>query len=1595
MEDPIKSLLTSMGWTCDDLLQKLQEYKNSNTEEKNTTTPKTNAATEDVQNKQRSSDTTTNHTSETKTNSQPNEEHIFKKPAIPPIRWSKTFRLMNRKKLKLMHLRKTKVVRKYRNRYHNNKQKDTEYSPEDTEKEKECHKDDDEVRSQIKLQLELLRNRKKSTPISTLVDKDFINRATPESRKKRLTSVENKCEEETEEKAENEQIAVSNLEDVLQISDESGIMIVDVIGGYKSPPSYEPSLETHPDDTNTETGEEIDQITAPKDDLREMQATDASTNAITLTKTHNITKIKGWRNKKFLLADNEPVTPKNTSNYFEPVPCCSNAVIPYSESTYSAREQSQKVENGSNTIQKQDNLKSAFVSNALDEFLNEHSQLNISYEVPKLEAEQGITQNFTDTSLPAAIEQPFAVNHVESETETKKEETYKPKTLAEKRKLLKKDESTQNSASKATNNSESIKNETETSREMHYSTIYYSYKNTKLRIPVRQPETAPLYLNKAKSRASRRRGKTYMYVPFKRDVKYCTNKKPSLLKSLEKPKTAAVFYKPGPLRMKQSLQNLKSMKDWRTVIKSLPKVTLEVTPEFGKPFDPKISHFLDFEDAVIDSERLEFALSALKPKGSAETTQTFRFPVPYVHKQKFVLMREPVTALPQIESSTVAKSEKIADVIKEVINDLITAIETSEMSDSLIKEDDRKPNEHENFVKPMLPISKNVGAIIKHSKRSSKTCMELKRLSVKVIDVEVVGNKHDGTCTKPFCQLGCVCGSLECTPPLMLHCGQVNCMFECKCGYNESKIGDDNIIKLPVGTDLLSASTVSHLEDEAKKNLAPVEREFTQTVIQANDQTIVLGSGTRYRKRRPTKAPKKYSDFLDPTVFESVQDAKLQCVMRDIYERLCAVKLTRLKLDNVIPFCLVHNLYDCHCNFTATFEVTKPKRSATSVVTSSVAIKRPKPVLNKGPNCCLRTIPPKPVLYKGPTCCSRTMQVRTAHYKIRNSKPEYIPQLKKLLKEKEKGMSLFGDTLEAETATDAEIKLVTYTNTSNKRKRKQEIEVRKDDETDIVLTRNKKQKIVIQPKEKTCISVPQKQVVQPEQSSNPATKKPPLHKLSIKNLIDFDASKKELLAPTHLLKKEFLQLLGKKIDNTQFRLLPWSVLAERYQQGMLQVWFSPLSTSTKIIVTEDNQCPYNSYVNITNFEQTYNKHLIRVDIVRWLVSKSVPGNKNPSNIFAILTFRKTNWEICGICEKNGVVTKDKSDAMSISLINASASSDESAIQKREGVFKHKTVDGSRKYIPLINEEFCYRRLTIKQHDDEDPSHLDKNNVFLRLPLPSIGETHKWYMLHLKTGYSYISFPRNSYTIRHKDLLKAISVAKENGKTVVLKSEELHKHYSHLHFGIYAVPDYDDKIFIGPYLINEKRAVETLGFVSDNKSVLVKTDLYYKMTGQGKRCSGRWLIPAATESAETVTNKVVKSPPSILRGRSLLKSNMLVQSKSTEAEKPEIESTKAQSSHDTINNTLNNIAKDKQKISVDSQDPNSITIDSDDDVLIVNNEQPVYQSANRKYIITNVHALGYVEAYQFKDTKVIDVKWPYSKNIKRYSKPEDAIRLFER
>lgn len=846
----------------------------------------------------------------------------------------------------------------------------------------EPKKDEEEVRNLLRMQISQLRNKKKIDVITSTIDKNMLNRTVPESRKKKRkisTDLGNenpfkKIAVEGEESKKK-----TNLDDaVLSHEHDSEFLIIDVVGGYKSPEHEKSS------------------IIEPECQKRKIINEHLDGEPIHLTKTKNYTDVKGWKHKKIAVPSVEAETPTRVSFFDEAVPSCSYTDL-----------EIEKVEVAPCAVPKvEKNIKSAFESNLLDQFLVEHSQLNISYEVPKLDAEENISQNFNDLLIPLKTCDASLDKNQDFSEDRRSIETYKPKTLAEKRKMIEK-----------TEKRKVVKREVSSGgsdSSMIYSRIYC--KGTTLKVPTRVRYSGFLYYitKRGCTKGQRRPLKPYVYESPKAEHPKI-NSKPSLLTCLKPASMNTISYKPGPLSMKQRLQDRQSSSEWTTVIKKLPKITLEVTPEYCKSIDPRVLNYVKFEDSLVTEERVDFALTALK-NDDAFNCRSFTFPVFYKNEEKFMLFRKRRSLIPPVKGNEI-NTEDGETAVRTVIDKLLNYVEISQIADSLVKQDtEERITQESDFVKPLTPISKNIDAIIKNS-RKRKTSLELKRLNVKIIDVDVAEKEQDTrNCSKQFCKMGCICKSLECNKSYSFHCGKEECMLECICNYNRTKHCEERVL-LPAGTNLLSIGTVSHLQKQAKRNLAKVEKEFVQTVIQSNDQTIILGSGTRDRQRRTPKLPRKMSDYIGEEVFnnieepeKSVPEEKPKSVEDDKIKARCMVKVLRLDLEDVIPFCMVHNLYDCHCRNKAEYPKPVPSVQTAGMVEKIIidTVNKTSEDSNKKPETPKNSPESRNEIKQSdptPVYCSRTTEVPTQIYRVRNSAIGYLDHLKKALTVKEKKIS--------------------------------------------------------------------------------------------------------------------------------------------------------------------------------------------------------------------------------------------------------------------------------------------------------------------------------------------------------------------------------------------------------------------------------------------------------------------------------------------------------------------------------------------------------------------------------------------------------------
>lgn len=913
-------------------------------------------------------------------------------------------------------------------------------------------------------------------------------------------------------------------------------------------------------------------------------------------------------------------------------------------------------------------------------------------------------------------------------------------------------------------------------------------------------------------------------------------------------------YRPGPLSKKIFLQEYS--KDWRTEIRQLPKVYLQVTPRLNKPIYPKIRHLLPQYEFELTEERISFALSALHTNND-HPHKSFTFSVPYANKQEYILLRRKINSeknpLPQIEKTEDNKT--VEESVETIIDKILNYVEIKNISEEVVRDDvtekilqEEKANRNEQ----QNNISK------KRKTKQSKTNYELKRLNVKVIEVNLEDKGENDDCKKDFCRLGCVCKSLSTTSSLVSnHCGVPDCMFECKCNYEKKSKGNLRVT-LPIGTDLLSEGAVNRLEVEAKKNLAKVEKEFTQTVIQANNQTIVVGGCTN-RQRRVTKLPKKYTDFIDdsdggndtPSVIEEVVDEaiKIDQKLRDWRPVPCSVQVTKLNLPQVVPYCMVHHLYDCYCKCRALYETNKEEFKAATADAIGDAENIYDTLfrnewIKSGVDFDIQT-----------GMCARTKGLPTNYYLVRNKSEKFIATRKRKLDKMYKNyvhqviwcesgkesenvtVHVVEEPEKINTVPTVSIKInepekintvptVSRKINDKKTRRKQSLLIRRDsspvlqskpmDTSENAIQRRKKHRKL--DSLNLHLGRNEKTVNQSSKETDENIKSQELKEKVVKFEQIFQTintpSATNLFTPSLLIQEKLNEILGKNVGaETQFRLIPWDMLVKKYESNSLQLWHSTFFKKPRIIATDNRTIPKH-FVNVRKYENVPNKHMIKADVIRWMVTRKVPGTNSKENIFVIIQLTKTHCELCGLWEKK---QNNQTDKMVL-------------ISQRTG-----NLDRMYSIVKKIMFSKCKfsKQMLVERDDSDDSQKISSVTVYL----PQIANNSKWRMIKLNSDFSVLSLHRNKYAIKYSDLQKVMKMAKETSYTIVLKTPEVETNYPHQDFGLYASPDCEDMIFIGPYFQYEDHDITTLRYANRE---LIRTEIFCKMKGLKPACTGTWL-----------------------------------------------------------------------------------------------------------------------------------------------------------
>lgn len=753
--------------------------------------------------------------------------------------------------------------------------------------------------------------------------------------------------------------------------------------------------------------------------------------AIVPTKTNDITKIKGWRNKQFAVNDNpsrycdfsndaceeddgfescdvrtgdDANTEEDQQNHWYSEDTKHNdtdtikdegsqAISERTTSSISGKQKHSPVKDvlfGSGAVFhpktteflkhlqtsscETKNSKSAFVSDILDNYLSSHSKLNISYEIPKLGAEEGITHHAEHETDQFIFPSPHRPSHTLPEKLSLPRKTGpKPKTLAEKRKMLglkmcevesvKEQKRLRKGRPRLRLRNEPVARPSVPIRPMKFTEHFGSKNPVTLKLTDKEDMEKEEYIldpdykytwigkrpiritgskiNREPAVSEHASPLDIVQAEIKQDPSHDAIVSDVTVTENKIISDTKLSY--GEREQNNNRNQLTPSKDLQPLESSgsaIPEYGMVVFPGVGHPLHPlaiKQLMAVRSADLYIDRKWAEFAVAVVKSSEDiSDHDRTEKHVIPIKHlpliedlhlkikpfknddvsplspKNSCLYSEVPkysdsgfssfkiVQISPDSELSALSASPSRADSsvasvetgieaacfdpkkgkgdgnpsspcvlfdevqleVSSVLKDMIECILNHEIEDSIIQDD---PDVSGTLT--VIPPKCSKKPVAKYVR--NKVYRELNRLDVNVIVMTddrngCVENINGGAfCEQDFCQLGCVCASLQAcqsSAAVSEHCGNPECMFECSC--QESSTDQPNNNSAAEKSSLLY-NTAMRLQDEGNRHLAKVEKEFRHTVIQSKNEMIVVGggsSGDGGRRRREIKLPERYRD---------------------------------------------------------------------------------------------------------------------------------------------------------------------------------------------------------------------------------------------------------------------------------------------------------------------------------------------------------------------------------------------------------------------------------------------------------------------------------------------------------------------------------------------------------------------------------------------------------------------------------------------------------------------------------------------------------------------------------------------------------------
>lgn len=128
------------------------------------------------------------------------------------------------------------------------------------------------------------------------------------------------------------------------------------------------------------------------------------------------------------------------------------------------------------------------------------------------------------------------------------------------------------------------------------------------------------------------------------------------------------------------------------------------------------------------------------------------------------------------------------------------------------------------------------------------------------------------------------------------------------------------------------------------------------------------------------------------------------------------------------------------------------------------------------------------------------------------------------------------------------------------------------------------------------------------------------------------------------------------------------------------------------------------------------------------------------------------------------------------------------------------------------------------------------------------ESSRWFVMRIENDFSEIQFHKKGFFVKYENILKAINVARQSGKTVRISSQKCVDPGNGPQFGIYAIPNVNDYfVFVGPYETDESLSITT-----------VKTFLDIKKQNKTR---GVWITTNKIDNLNVINNPLLFMPSS--------------------------------------------------------------------------------------------------------------------------------------